>query len=338
MTVFYSLIRRRVGCCLLPRCVKTPSASNAYSYTSSSSSLQHIIICNNFQCQRRYLAGHNKWSKIKRKKGANDVARAKAHTRVSRAIEVASRSCQGDMADIHLQSAISAARGVQLPKERIEKAIERGANPHMKSEGEEYVERRYDGMIPTPSSGKIGVIIETLTENKNRTAANIRNIVTTKAGGELLPTGSNDWLFEHVGLIWVSKYMHSGDRDADSSIKGAEIEEDALLECALEGGATDVEFGLADSDNDEDEDAKTSDSNYAMIKCQPNDMLLLVQTLQSSGYDTTQFEKQWLVKDEGNIISLDKESEEKFERFLEHMDDDLDVTNVFHSAKFGDET
>ena len=111
-----------------------------------------------------------------------------------------------------------------------------------------------------------------------------------------------------------------------------------MLECALEGGATDVEFGLADSDNDEDEDTETSDSNYAMIKCQPNDMLFLVQTLKSSGYDTTQFEKQWLVKDEGNRISLDKESEEKFERFLEHMDDDLDVTNVFHSAKFGDET
>ena len=199
MTVFYSLTRRRVGCCLLPRCIKTPSAtlsSNNFhrNITSSTSStkqptkLQHFICNNNLQCQRRYFAGHNKWSKIKRKKGANDVARAKAHTRVSRAIEVASRSCQGDMADIHLQSAISAARGVQLPKERIEKAVERGANPHMKSEGEEYVERRYDGMIPTLSSGKIAVIIETLTENKNRTAANIRNIVTTKAGGELLHT------------------------------------------------------------------------------------------------------------------------------------------------------
>ena len=131
--------------------------------------------------------------------------------------------------------------------------------------------------------------------------------------------------------------MHSNDdnnSDADSSIKGTEIEEDELLECALEGGATDVEF---DSDNDEDDDTETSDSNYAMIKCQPNDMLNLVQTLKSSGYETTQFEKQWLVKDEGNRISLDKENEEKFERFLEHMDDDLDVTNVFHSAKFGDE-
>lgn len=280
------------------------------------------------QIQIRHMAGHSKWSKIRHKKGANDVARAKEHSRVARAIEVASRACRGDMADIHLQSTINAARAAQLPKERMEKAIERGANPHMKSEGEEYVVRRYDGMIPTGNSGKVAVIVETLTENRNRTAANIRHLVT-KIDGELLPTGSNEWLFEHVGLIWVSKFMNKYDDvvdygDADPSRKGAEVDVDALLECALESGATDVDFALEAIDD-------------VLIKCEPNDMTQLVQALQKDGYSTTQFEKQWLVKDEGNRIFLDNESAEVFEKFLNSMNDDVDVTNVFHNASFNDD-
>ena len=104
-----------------------------------------------YQIQRRHMAGHNKWSKIKRKKGANDEARAKQHSKAARAIEAASRACQGDKSDMRLQSTISAARAVQLPKERMERAIERGANPQMKTEGEEFVTRRYDGMVPAGS-------------------------------------------------------------------------------------------------------------------------------------------------------------------------------------------
>lgn len=281
------------------------------------------------------MAGHNKWSKIKRKKAANDVARLKDHTRAARAIEVASRNCQGDMADIHLQSTISAARAVQLPKDRMERAIERGANPHAKNEGAEYVVRRYDGMIPSGSSGKVAVIVETLTENRNRTAANVRHLVT-KTGGELLPTGANDWLFENVGLIWISKFMNAG--DADASIKGSEVDADALLECALEGGATDVEFGDEENgDTDSTEEEDDENGNHAMIKCEPSDMLRLVQALKADGYDTTQFENQWLVKDEGNKVLLDEESAETFEKFLNSMDDDLDVTNVFHNATFTDD-
>ncbi len=223
------------------------------------------------------MAGHNKWSKIRHKKGANDVARAREHSRVARAIKVASRACQGDMADIHLQSAISAARAVQLPKERMEKAVERGANPHMKTEGEEYVVRRYDGMIPTGNSGKVAVIVETLTENRNRTAANVRHLVT-KIGGELLPTGANEWLFEHAGLIWISNFMNNhddvvDDRDADRSSQGAEVDKDALLECALESGATDVDFVLNAIDDYNCNDSEGAFDNCALIKCEPNDMM-----------------------------------------------------------------
>jgi len=276
-----------------------------------------------------------------KKKGANDIAKAKDHAKATRAIEAASRACAGDMTDLQLHSAISAARAAQLPKERMEKAIERGANPHRIAEGEEYVVRRYDGMVPTGASGKVAVIVETLTENRNRTAGNVRHKLT-KTGGELLPTGANEWLFEHVGLIWVSKFKSSDDGsigddgDMDPSIQGAEVDMDALLECALEGGATDVEFGIEESDSSAaGNDNETG--NHAMIKCETNDMLHLVQALKADGYVTTQFENQWLVKDEGNTNLLDKESAEKFEKFLSSMDDDLDVTNVFHNASFVDD-
>ena len=278
------------------------------------------------------MAGHNKWSKIKRKKAANDVARAKGHTKAARAIEVASRACRGDVSDLQLQSSISAARAVRLPKERIERAVERGANPHMKTEGEEYVVRRYDGMIPTGNSGKVAVIVETLTENRNRTAANVRHLVT-KVGGELLPTGANDWLFEHVGVIWVSKY--GVESNLDASVQATEVDADELLECALEGGATDVEFGPEENTNSFDDDET---ANHAMITCETNDTLHLVQSLKAGGYVTTQFENQWLVKDKGNRTSLDEESAERFEKFLISMDEDLDVTNVFHNALFTDDS
>ena len=286
-----------------------------------------------YQVKIRHMAGHSKWSNIRHKKGANDVARAKEHSRVARAIEVASRACQGDMADIHLQSAISAARAAQLPKERIEKAVERGANPHVKTEGEEYVVRRYDGMIPTCNSGKVAVIVETLTENRNRTAANVRHLVT-KIGGELLPTGANEWLFEHAGLIWISKFMNKNDNvvddsDADRSSICAEVDMNALLECALESGATDVDFVL-DAIGDDNE-------NCALIKCEPNNMMQIVQALQKDGFSTTQCEKQWLLKDEGTRILLINESAEIFEKFLNSMNDDVDVTNVFHNASINDD-
>eukprot|EP00984_Skeletonema_dohrnii_P019723 scaffold9488_cov97-Skeletonema_dohrnii-CCMP3373.AAC.3 len=275
------------------------------------------------------MAGHNKWSKIKRKKAANDVARARDHTKAARAIEVASRSCQGDMADISLQSAVAAARAVQLPKERIEKAIERGANPNAKDELS--VIRRYDGMVPG-SNGKVAVIIETLTENKNRTAANVRHLVT-KIGGELLPTGANDWLFEHVGVVCVSRNKHTNEEE---NATGEPVDEDELLECALDGGATDVDFGA-----DEDEDTSNAEveniDNPIVIKCETSGLLRLVQSLKTDGYVSSQFDNQWLVRSDDNKVVLNEEGSEKFEKFLDSMDEDLDVTNVYHNATFPEE-
>ena len=258
---------------------------------------QHI---NNDQQTHRTMAGHSKWSNIRHKKKANDVARAKEHNRVARAIEVASRGCKGDMSDIHLQSTISAARAVQLPKERMERAISRGANPNnqQKTDGEDYVVRRYDGVIPTTvggnnssssGGGKVAVIIETLTENRNRTAANVRHIIT-KAGGELLPTGANDWLFENVGLIWISKFMRcdnsivgSDGVEKASSIDADDVDMDALLECALDIGATDVDFDIELLEHGGDEEHEGLVDHCAVVKCMPSDLIHDVKALQKSG-------------------------------------------------------
>ncbi|KAL7467114.1 hypothetical protein ACHAXS_007376 [Conticribra weissflogii] len=289
--------------------------------------------------QYRHLAGHNKWSKIKRKKAANDKLRAAVHSKAARAVEAASRTCNGDLEDLQLQSAISHAKSVQLSKERLQNAVERGANPHLRGEGEELILRRYDGMIPGGGNGKVAVIIEALTENRNRTAANVRHLVT-KIGGELLPTGSNDWIFEHVGVITVSKEIHHrGDDNGSNDIQIAgvsqmeknEIDEDELLECALDGGATDVEFEeVGDRYGSDGEETP----NQAFVKCEPSNLLGLVKTLKVNKFLITQFETQWVVKDGGNKTVLDAEGLEKFEKFFDTMEEDWDVTNVFHNALF----
>ena len=315
---------------LTARHLHFPSSSLAAA--SSGNNIITIQSQNNNHLQTRHFAGHNKWSKIKRKKAANDAARAREHTKAARAIGVASRACSGDMADISLQSAVAAARAVQLPKERLERAIERGANPNTKDELS--VIRRYDGMIPIGGGGKIACIIETLTENKNRTAANVRHLVT-KIGGELLPTGANDWLFEHVGIVSVLRNKCSPENAEEADAKGEPVDMDELLECALDGGATDVDFG--NNDDDEEKEGASNDDddieNPIVITCETSDLLGLVQSLKTNDYIPTQFENQWLLRSEDNKVILNEEGSEKLEKFLESMDEDLDVTAVYHNAK-----
>lgn len=314
---------------------------------------QHILCPYSFRQQElacaqtmvtRSMAGHNKWSKIRHKKAVNDKTRAAAHSKAARAIEAASRACHGDLADLHLQSTISAARAVQLPRERMDRAIERGANPNNKADGEDLVLRRYDAMIPAGSHGKVAVIIEALTENRNRTASNVRHMVTW-VGGELLPTGSNDWLFEHVGLIWMSEKMNSpesmnvaaaaadihntkDDHDSWENNQSIPVDVDALLECALEAGATDVDFSEGIGNDKGDDDA----NNQILVKCEPSSLIAIVKTLKEQGFRTTQFENQWLLKDEGNKVTVDADGMPKFEKFLDAVEEDFDVTNVFHNA------
>ena len=297
--------------------------------------------------QCRTFAGHNKWSKIKRKKGANDVARSMAHGKIAKAIQAASRKCGGDMANLHLQSTIAAAKAVQLPKDRIEFAIDKGANPS-KYAGEELADMRYDGMLAT-KSGKVAVIVSALTDNKKRSAANIRSHFR-KCGGEMTETGSNDWMFDHIGYVAVP--MGAGGDEDDESDGAGETEdtaalsqeeaEDALLECALDGGALDVDFISNDDNNDGDdtigesvEEDEDSPDSFADIRCEPSDLHKVVTALNESGYKPDEFGTRYVVKDEETgVIELCDESIETLEKLLEKLDGDDDVAQVYHNANY----
>eukprot|EP00562_Extubocellulus_spinifer_P034187 CAMPEP_0178686366 /NCGR_PEP_ID=MMETSP0699-20121125/3883_1 /TAXON_ID=265572 /ORGANISM="Extubocellulus spinifer, Strain CCMP396" /LENGTH=357 /DNA_ID=CAMNT_0020331191 /DNA_START=40 /DNA_END=1113 /DNA_ORIENTATION=+ len=307
------------------RCLILPYPSRSM-VTSCISSCPLFYSSSNYQRQQcRSMAGHNKWSKIKRKKGANDAARSTAHGKAAKAIQAAARRCGGDMDDMQLQSTIAAAKAVQLPKDRIESAIERGTNP-TKFASEELTDMRYDGVLPT-KSGKVAVIVTALTDNKNRTASNVRASFS-KCGGEMLGTGAHEWMFDHIGLVIVP--MGNGQEGFDGKTS-VEEEEEALMEYALDGGATDVEF-LSDADEAYDEQMQ---GPYAAIRCHPSDLHTLLKSLQNGGYEILEFDTRYVVKnEETGTIELSTEAIGLLEKLLRRMDEDDDVTTVFHNAVY----
>jgi YebC/PmpR family DNA-binding regulatory protein len=165
------------------------------------------------------MSGHSKWSTIKRKKGAADAKRGKIFTKLIREIATAARMGGGDPdANPRLRLSIEKARGANMPKDNIERAIKKGIGA---GDGEAYEEAVYEGYGP----GGTAIYIETLTDNKNRTVGEVRHVLT-KHGGNLGASGCVAYLFEKKGVL---------------SFDVAEIDTDALLEAALDGGADDVQ-------------------------------------------------------------------------------------------------
>lgn len=276
------------------------------------------------------------------------MARSMAHGKIAKAIQAASRKCGGDMANLHLQSTIAAAKAVQLPKDRIEFAIDKGANPS-KYAGEELADMRYDGMLAT-KAGKVAVIVSALTDNKKRSAANIRSHFR-KCGGEMTETGSNDWIFDHIGYVTVpmggKDEVDCGSEAEEAATATAtalsqEEAEEALLECALDGGASDVEFISNDDINSGDdsieesiEDDEDSPGPFAGIRCEPTDLHKVVTALNDSGYKADEFGTRYAVKDEeSGMIQLCDESIETLEKLLEKLDEDDDVSQVYHNGTY----
>ena len=165
------------------------------------------------------MSGHSKWSQIKRQKGANDAKRGAVFTKVAREISMAARSGGGDPdGNFKLRLAVEKARAVNMPADNIKRAIERAAGA---GDGEQYEEIVYEGYGP----GGVAILVEAATDNRNRTAADVRAIFT-KAGGQLAGSGAVAWQFEPRGLIAIPRRGH----DAD---------EVALL--AIDAGADDVD-------------------------------------------------------------------------------------------------
>src|SRR5438552_316193 len=164
------------------------------------------------------MSGHSKWATIKRKKAATDQARGKLFSKYIKEITIAARHGGGDIeANPRLRTAVSAAKAVNMPAANIERAIKRGTGG---IEGVSYEETQYEGYAP----GGVAVLVEVATDNRNRTAGDIRHIFT-KHGGNLAEAGAVSYLFRLRGVILVDKSV---------------VEEDALIETVLDAGADDV--------------------------------------------------------------------------------------------------
>jgi YebC/PmpR family DNA-binding regulatory protein len=164
------------------------------------------------------MSGHSRWSQIKRKKGKADVQRGKLFSKILREITVAAKHGGGDpKANMRLKAAIESAKEANMPQDNIKRAVQKGTG---ELPGEQYEEMTYEGYAP----GGVAIMIEVLTDNRNRTAPEIRHTFE-KYGGNLAASGAVAWMFERTGLIQV---------DAEK------ISEDALLDKALEAGATDL--------------------------------------------------------------------------------------------------
>ena len=164
------------------------------------------------------MAGHSKWSQIKRKKGAKDVARGRLFTRLIREITVAARQGGGDPeGNARLRLSVQTAKDNNMPQDNIARAIKKGSGD---LGGAHYEEVTYEGYGP---SG-VALMIETLTDNRNRTAGEVRHVLS-KHNGNLGENGCVSWIFDKKGVIWVSK---------------DDVEEDRLMEVSVEAGAEDV--------------------------------------------------------------------------------------------------
>lgn len=167
------------------------------------------------------MSGHSKWANIKHKKGKADAHKGKMFTKLGRELVVASRASGGDMNDFRLKIAIENAKAENVPNENIQRAILKGSGG---AEGTVYEELRYEGYGP----GGVAVMIDILTDNRNRTAGEIRHIFS-KNGGNMGETGSVGWIFEEKGQLRILR-------------EGLKLTEDDLMMLSLDAGAEDFEI------------------------------------------------------------------------------------------------
>ena len=242
------------------------------------------------------MAGHNKWSSIKHKKGAADKKRAKIFTKLIKEITVAARMGGGDPdANPRLRHAINSAKSQNMPKDNVERAIKKGTGD---LEGVNYEEIVYEGYGP----GGVAVMVECLTDNKNRTIADVRHIFS-KAGGNVGTDGCVAWMFDKKGLISISK------EDAD---------EDTIMEVALDAGAEDIKDegeGFDVVTAPEDFDAVKDAIDAAEIPCRMAEISMIPQ----------------------NTTAVAGKEAEQMIKFMDALDDCDDVQKFHSNADIPDE-
>jgi YebC/PmpR family DNA-binding regulatory protein len=248
------------------------------------------------------MAGHSKWANIKRQKARVDAKRGKTFTQLSRAIIVAAREGLPDPdANFRLRSAIDKAKAAGIPNENIERAIAKGSGTYV-SEDTNFAEIRYEGYGP----GGVAVLIEALTDNRNRTAADLRSAFT-KNGGNLGETGCVGWMFEQLGVIVIE----------------GEIEEESLLEISLEGGA--LNYELFTSEDEVGAEVFTEISNLEN----------LATILENHHFKMVESELRWLPS---NTIEIsDPETKQSLIKLLDTLESLDDVQSVTANLVFSDD-
>lgn len=238
------------------------------------------------------MAGHSKWANIQHRKGAQDKKRANLFTKLAREITVVAKLGDPDPdMNPRLRLAIAAARKLSMPNDNIKRALAK-ADPNS-GEGN-YEEIRYEGYGP----GAVAVIVETLSDNRNRTAAEVR-AVFNKNGGNMGESGSVSFSFNRVGFIIYKKDIAS---------------DDDVFETALEAGASDVE---------------STDEGH-IISTEPNDLHSVASALEKKFGEPEKAELSW---DPTNTVAVDEAKSEQLEKFLDAMEDLDDVQKVFTNAE-----
>ena len=243
------------------------------------------------------MSGHSKWSTIKRKKGAIDAKRGKIFTRLIKEITVAARMGGGDPdANPRLRSAIASAKAENMPKDNIDRAIKKGTG---ELEGAVYEEITYEGYGP----GGVAVLVDCMTDNKNRTVADIRHYFS-KSGGNLGESGCVAWMFDKKGTILVDKET---------------IDEDDLLDKALEAGAEDV----------------VEEDNVFQVETSPDDFEDVREALEADGVKF--IEAAVAMVPQNTVDITDEKTAGQILTLLERLEDHDDVQNVFANFDIPDE-
>ncbi len=242
------------------------------------------------------MAGHSKWAQIKRKKGAVDARRGQLFTKLGRAITVAARDGGGDPdGNAALANAIEKAKSLRMPKENIERAVARGAGEGGDAAAIEAV--TYEGYGP----GGVAILVECLTDNRNRTAAEVRHIFS-RADASLGEPGSVAWMFEKKGVLLVDGGRYS--------------EEDLIA--AIDAGAEDV----------------AADGDSLRVVCEPADLRAVREALEETGVEVQSTEQSMLPKTSVEVGAADAR---KLLRLIDALDDQDDVDQVHANFDIGAE-
>ena len=238
------------------------------------------------------MAGHSHWAGIKHKKGKADKQRSKIFSKISKEITVAAKLGDKDPTmNPRLRSAIQAARSANMPKDNIERAIDKSSF----TTGSNFENLRYEGFGPE----KVAVIVEALTDNKNRTASNIRTIFQ-KAGGSLGTQGSASHNFNQLGIIKIDK---------------KEVSDERIFELAIDAGA----------------DECITNDNFYEIQCSSSEIYNVKKELEKNITNFISTEIEWIPL---NKVEVSNEKNEDLINFFETLEENDDVQNIYSNAEF----